>query len=105
MIIDLNIPHGLNRQVKEPVLGKKREHVVKKGNSRLDFGTPFTIQKQGEKNLRFTGFSVNGGGSCRHGHFEVVVVLAASCLAASSIFCLSVAISAFAGQSFAAASS
>jgi hypothetical protein len=44
MVIDLNIPLGLNRKVKEPMPRKKGQHVIKEGNPRADIRRSLAVK-------------------------------------------------------------
>ena len=61
VVIDFQVALGFDGEVEETVPGEEVEHVVKEGDSSVDFGFPGTVETECEFDSRFLGFPGDGG--------------------------------------------
>ena len=51
VVVHLDVALGLYRQVEQPVLGEKREHVVEERHARVDLGRPAAVDRKGDRDV------------------------------------------------------
>ena len=59
--VHLDIAHSFDFQIKQPVLGKKRQHVVEEGHPGINARCSRTIDDEFDVDGRFRGSAVKGG--------------------------------------------
>src|SRR5262245_28705389 len=68
MGVDMQIALGLNGEIDEAVLGKKRQHVVEKADAGLDRALARAVEVEGEGDVGFTRLPMDlrgaGHGNC-----------------------------------------
>jgi hypothetical protein len=63
VIVDVQIPYGLDLQVDQPVGAELGQHVIQKGDPSIDLMAPAAIQVQMNLDIRFSSATVNRGRS------------------------------------------
>jgi hypothetical protein len=61
VIVDLSIAFGVDRQIEEPMLPEKLQHVIQKRDRRLDVASAHSIQSELNANLSFRRIPFNRG--------------------------------------------
>ena len=64
MNVDLDVADRSDVEIKKPVFGKQREHVIEKWHARIDRRFARTINQDREINLRLGGLAAALGTSC-----------------------------------------
>ncbi|GAC1545318.1 MAG: hypothetical protein NVS2B7_20010 [Herpetosiphon sp.] len=64
MGVDMEIAGAFHRQVKEAMLGPKRQHVIKKTNARRHCAMAPAIEVEGQAYRGFGGRTLDCGGAC-----------------------------------------
>ena len=61
VVVDVRVPRGLDRDVKEPVAGDLVEHMVKEGNAGRGVGLPGAVEVQCDRHVRLFGLARDAG--------------------------------------------